>query len=86
MDIQEVDGASNNSVENVRDIISSVQYLPVSGKYRVFIIDEVHMLSTSAFNALLKTLEEPPAHVIFIFATTDPQKNSTNSSFKSSTL
>ena len=74
MDIQEVDGASNNSVENVRDIISSVQYLPVSGKYRVFIIDEVHMLSTSAFNALLKTLEEPPAHVIFIFATTDPQK------------
>lgn len=70
----EIDGASNNSVENIRELIENVQYLPTSGKYKVYVIDEVHMLSTSAFNALLKTLEEPPEHVIFIFATTDPQK------------
>lgn len=74
VDIIEIDGASNNSVENIRDLISTVQYLPTNGPYRVFIIDEVHMLSTSAFNALLKTLEEPPEHVKFLFATTDPQK------------
>jgi DNA polymerase-3 subunit gamma/tau len=74
MNIIEIDGASNNSVDNIRDLISNVHYLPTSGKYKVYIVDEVHMLSTNAFNALLKTLEEPPAHVIFIFATTEAQK------------
>jgi DNA polymerase-3 subunit gamma/tau len=74
VDVLEIDGASHNGVENVRQLIDNVQYLPSSGKYKIYIIDEVHMLSTSAFNALLKTLEEPPPHVIFIFATTDPQK------------
>jgi|GEM_PF-628555 len=73
-DVTEVDGASNNSVDDVRLIRDSVQYLPSKGKYRVYIIDEVHMLSKPAFNALLKTLEEPPAHVVFIFATTEPQR------------
>lgn len=70
----EIDGASNNSVEDVRKIRDSAQFKPISNMYKVFIIDEVHMLSTGAFNALLKTLEEPPQHVIFILATTDPQK------------
>lgn len=74
LDYLEIDGASNNSVENIRDLIESAQYLPSHGNYKVYVIDEVHMLSTSAFNALLKTLEEPPKHVVFIFATTDPQK------------
>jgi DNA polymerase-3 subunit gamma/tau len=74
LNVLEIDGASNNSVENVRDLINEVDYLPSEGKYKVYIIDEVHMLSTSAFNALLKTLEEPPAHVVFILATTEPQK------------
>ncbi|MGB0453803.1 MAG: DNA polymerase III subunit gamma/tau [Bacteriovoracaceae bacterium] len=74
VDIIEIDGASNNSVENVRNLISNVQYLPTTGKYKVYIIDEVHMLSTSAFNALLKTIEEPPEHVKFLFATTEPHK------------
>ena len=74
MNVIEIDGASNNSVDNVRDLISNVQYLPSSGKYKVYIIDEVHMLSTSAFNALLKTLEEPPEHAIFLMATTEPNK------------
>ncbi len=74
MNVIEIDGASNNSVDNIRDLISNVHYLPTSGRYKVYIIDEVHMLSTNAFNALLKTLEEPPAHVIFIFATTEAQK------------
>lgn len=74
MNVIEIDGASNNSVDNIRDLISNVHYLPTSGKYKVYIIDEVHMLSTNAFNALLKTLEEPPAHVVFIFATTEAQK------------
>ena len=73
-DIIEIDAASNNSVENVRDLISQAQFAPLQLKYRVFIIDEVHMLSGSAFNALLKTLEEPPEHVVFILATTEPQK------------
>ncbi|MDO4198052.1 MAG: DNA polymerase III subunit gamma/tau [Erysipelotrichaceae bacterium] len=73
-DIIELDAASNNSVENIREIIDQVPYAPMLGKYKVYIIDEVHMLSASAFNALLKTLEEPPAHVVFILATTDPQK------------
>lgn len=74
LDVIEIDGASNNSVDNIRELINNVQFLPTTGKYRVYIIDEVHMLSTSAFNALLKTLEEPPEHVIFIFATTEPGK------------
>ena len=74
MDIIEIDGASHNGVESIRTLIDNVQYLPTSGHYKVYIIDEVHMLSVSAFNALLKTLEEPPEHVIFVFATTDPDK------------
>ena len=74
MDIVEIDAASNNGVDNIRELRDSVKYPPAVGKRRVFIIDEVHMLSTGAFNALLKTLEEPPAHVMFILATTEPQK------------
>ena len=73
-DIIEMDAASNNSVEDVRSIREAVNFLPTKAKYRVYIIDEVHMLSTGAFNALLKTLEEPPEHVKFILATTEPQK------------
>ncbi|MBQ6478918.1 MAG: DNA polymerase III subunit gamma/tau [Erysipelotrichaceae bacterium] len=73
-DIIELDAASNNGIDDIREIIEQVPYAPLLGKYKVYIIDEVHMLTTQAFNALLKTLEEPPAHVIFIFATTDPQK------------
>ena len=74
VDITEMDAASNNGVDNIREIREEVEFIPTSAKYRVYIIDEVHMLSTGAFNALLKTLEEPPAHVIFILATTEPQK------------
>ena len=74
LDVFEIDAASNNGVDNIRDIREQVEYPPTDGKYKVYIIDEVHMLSTGAFNALLKTLEEPPAYVIFILATTDPQK------------
>lgn len=74
VDITEMDAASNNGVDNIRDIKEEVEFIPTSAKYRVYIIDEVHMLSTGAFNALLKTLEEPPKHVIFILATTEPQK------------
>ena len=73
-DVIEIDGASNNSVDDVRDLREGIRYLPSQGKYRVYILDEVHMLSGGAFNALLKTLEEPPAHVLFILATTEPQK------------
>ncbi|MFI3283627.1 MAG: DNA polymerase III subunit gamma/tau [Erysipelotrichaceae bacterium] len=73
-DIIELDAASNNGVEQIREIVEKVKYTPIIGKYKIYIIDEVHMLSTSAFNALLKTLEEPPGYVIFILATTDPQK------------
>ena len=73
-DIVEMDAASNNSVEDIRNIREEVNFLPTKAKYRVYIIDEVHMLSTGAFNALLKTLEEPPEHVKFILATTEPQK------------
>lgn len=73
-DVIELDGASNNGVDAIRDLRDSVGYMPSSGKYKVYIIDEVHMLSTSAFNALLKTLEEPPEHVVFIMATTEVQK------------
>ena len=74
LDIVEIDAASNNGVDEIRDLREKVKYPPQSGKYRVYIIDEVHMLSAGAFNALLKTLEEPPAHVVFILATTEPQK------------
>lgn len=74
LDILEMDAASNNKVENVRDIRDKIQYPPVAGKYKVYIIDEVHMLTTEAFNALLKTLEEPPAHAVFILATTEVHK------------
>ena len=74
MDVLEMDAASHTSVDDIREIIDSCKYLPSTGKYKVFIIDEVHMLSKSAFNALLKTLEEPPAHVKFIFATTELYK------------
>lgn len=73
-DIIEIDAASNNGVEEVRTLIEKVKYAPLIGKYKVYIIDEVHMMSTGAFNALLKTIEEPPAHVIFILATTEPHK------------
>lgn len=73
-DVVEIDAASNNGVDNIRDLREEVNYTPTRGKYRVYIIDEVHMLSTGAFNALLKTLEEPPAHVIFILATTEVHK------------
>lgn len=74
MNVIEIDAASNNGVANVRDIIDEVQYSPAEGMFKVYIIDEVHMLSTGAFNALLKTLEEPPSYVIFILATTEPHK------------
>lgn len=74
MNVIEIDAASNNGVDNIRDIKEEVKYPPTEGIYKVYIIDEVHMLSTGAFNALLKTLEEPPSHVIFVLATTDPQK------------
>ena len=70
----EIDGASNNAVDDIRELRENVGYSSMGGKYRIFVIDEVHMLSRSAFNALLKTLEEPPPNVIFIFATTEPQK------------
>ena len=73
-DVLEIDGASNNSVNDIRELRENVGYSSMGGKYRIFVIDEVHMLSNSAFNALLKTLEEPPKNVIFIFATTEPQK------------
>ena len=74
IDIVELDAASNNGVDQIREIVENVQYPPVAGKYKVYIVDEVHMLSASAFNALLKTLEEPPAHAVFILATTEVHK------------
>jgi DNA polymerase-3 subunit gamma/tau len=74
MDVLEIDGASNNGVDQVRDLRDTARYRPAHARFKIFIIDEVHMLSTAAFNALLKTLEEPPPHVKFIFATTEPQK------------
>ena len=74
VDVMEVDGASNNGVEHIRDLRDKVQYRPAHCRYKIYIIDEVHMLSTAAFNALLKTLEEPPEHVMFLFATTEPHK------------
>lgn len=74
VDVQEIDAASQNRVEDIRDLRESIRYAPVRGKKKLYILDEVHMLSTSAFNALLKTLEEPPEHAVFVFATTDPHK------------
>ena len=74
LDVLEIDAASNNSVDNIREIREEVIYAPTRAKYKVYIIDEVHMLSSGAFNALLKTLEEPPSHVVFILATTEPHK------------
>ncbi len=73
-DLIEIDGASNNSVEDVRELRDTVSYLPTAGRFKVYLVDEVHMLSKAAFNALLKTLEEPPAHVVFLFATTEPNR------------
>ncbi len=73
-DVRELDAASNNGVDDIRDLMSGVMHMPTSGRYKIYIVDEVHMLSTSAFNALLKTLEEPPPHVIFILATTEAHK------------
>src|SRR5208283_2045014 len=74
IDVVEIDGASNTGVDNIRDLREKIRYAPSAGRYKVYIIDEAHMLSTSAFNALLKTLEEPPPHVIFVLATTEPRK------------
>ena len=74
LDVLEIDGASNNGVEQVRELRDNVRYAPTKGKFKIYIIDEVHMLTSAAFNALLKTLEEPPPHVKFVFATTEPQK------------
>jgi DNA polymerase-3 subunit gamma/tau len=74
LDVLEIDGASNNSVDQVRELRDNVRFAPIKGRYKVYIIDEVHMLTQQAFNALLKTLEEPPQHVIFVFATTEPHK------------
>ena len=74
LDVLEIDGASNNGVEQVRELRETCKYAPANAAFKIYIIDEVHMLSTAAFNALLKTLEEPPAHVKFMFATTDPEK------------
>ena len=74
LDVLEIDGASNNGVEQVRELRETCKYAPANSQFKIYIIDEIHMLSTAAFNALLKTLEEPPAHVKFMFATTDPEK------------
>jgi DNA polymerase-3 subunit gamma/tau len=74
LDVLEIDGASNRGIDEIRELREAVKYPPTTGKYRIYIIDEVHMLTTQAFNALLKTLEEPPSHILFILATTDPQK------------
>ena len=74
MDVLEIDGASNRGIDQIRDLRENVKYPPTNSSYRIFIIDEVHMLTKEAFNALLKTLEEPPRHIIFIFATTEPSK------------
>ena len=74
IDVLEIDGASNRGIDEIRDLRENVKYTPTQGKYKIYIIDEVHMLTKEAFNALLKTLEEPPAHAIFIFATTEIHK------------
>src|SRR5882672_7734241 len=74
VDVQEIDAASNNGVDDVRALREAAKYLPARDRYKIYIVDEVHMLSGAAFNALLKTLEEPPGHIKFLLATTDPQK------------
>ncbi|SPF56973.1 DNA polymerase III/DNA elongation factor III, tau and gamma subunits (fragment) [Candidatus Desulfosporosinus infrequens] len=74
MDVLEIDAASNRGIDEIRELRETVKFAPVDGRYKVYIIDEVHMLTTEAFNALLKTLEEPPAHVVFILATTEAHK------------
>ena len=74
MDVLEIDGASNRGIDEVRELRETVKYAPASSRFKIYIIDEVHMLTKEAFNALLKTLEEPPAHVKFMFATTEPEK------------
>ena len=74
VDVMEIDAASNTSVDDIRTLRENVKYAPARGRFKVYIVDEVHMLSGAAFNAFLKTLEEPPAHVVFILATTDPKK------------
>ena len=74
LDVIEIDGASNRGIENIRTIIENVRISPVSGKYKIYIIDEVHQITNEAFNALLKTLEEPPPHVVFILATTEAER------------
>src|SRR5258708_21290200 len=74
LDVIEIDGASNRGIEEIRELRDTVKYAPASSKFKIYIIDEVHMLTKEAFNALLKTLEEPPAHVKFMFATTEPEK------------
>ena len=86
LDVIEIDGASNNSVEGVRQIKDEVLFPPQSCRYKIYIIDEVHMLSNNAFNALLKTIEEPPPHVVFIFATTELQKVPATIKSSSSTI
>ena len=79
VDLIEVDAASRTKVDDTRELLDNVQYTPTQGRYKIYLIDEVHMLSAHSFNALLKTLEEPPEHVKFLLATTDPQKRSTSS-------
>jgi len=74
LDVIEIDGASNRGIEEIRELRDTVKYAPAASKFKIYIIDEVHMLTKEAFNALLKTLEEPPAHVKFMFATTEPEK------------
>ncbi|HMO64642.1 MAG TPA: AAA family ATPase, partial [Verrucomicrobiota bacterium] len=74
LDVIEIDGASNRKIEHARELREGVRFAPSAARFKVYIIDEVHMLTTEAFNALLKTLEEPPAHAVFLFATTDPEK------------
>ncbi|NEZ54825.1 DNA polymerase III subunit gamma/tau, partial [Adonisia turfae] len=74
LDIVEIDAASNTGVDNIRELIERAQFAPVQCRHKLYVLDEVHMLSTAAFNALLKTLEEPPPHVVFVLATTDPQR------------
>jgi DNA polymerase-3 subunit gamma/tau len=74
MDVIEIDGASNRGIDESRELRENVRYTPAKSRYKIYIIDEVHMLTREAFNALLKTLEEPPGHIIFVFATTEPHK------------
>ncbi|HDI51160.1 MAG TPA: DNA polymerase III subunit gamma/tau, partial [Bacteroidetes bacterium] len=74
LDVQEIDGASNRGIDEIRNLRENIRYTPSKSKYKIYIVDEVHMLTTEAFNALLKTLEEPPPHVLFIFATTEPHR------------